>query len=547
MEKILARRFDPFNFSAIPGFPNVVPSLDEWDDYFPIFGKCEKDNPAQHLSEFHELMHQWEIHHEDVLLNMFMFSLAGDARKWYHSLPPASISSLNGFHAAFTAYCQRLYPPELICHNCCEGYHNSIQEKVASDVSCGEDPDDLGQKSFLSPPHLSASEECYGSDEVPREEDGALSKLMEQVKYLSAQLEGLKYEDCAEDFPALEAEALSNSFEEIVEDLLDELASTPDELAASDQNHEEIVVEEDCSLFLHEISHDVFTFGVEAEERGIAPFLQVGEALFPPDFDDYLEEEQQNPTSPFSCQSSQTTYDSYGSESELDMLGSQEQVAEPYPLLAKENYHKDIIHLGLSEDAEQYEEGQNLPRGPIYDGYKSNPEESQEEGREPEEQSALCSDPVSKQIHPMVPIYDEYESDPGETEPGEQSISCPELVSEQPPPENNEPTSTVHHQPVLIRVIQPQVNNCVAEEAACRQFSEIRRSLYDPVGEYMEWHVSYALEPPCFISTSACKEELKSVTILLSRLHQLLMIIDRRKELPFRKLLDWIWWKFAFT
>jgi hypothetical protein len=94
MEEILARRFAPFNFSAIPGFPNVVPSMDEWGDYLPRFREREEDNPAQHLSEFHELMHQWEIHHEDVLLKMFMFSLAGDARKWYHSLPPASISSL---------------------------------------------------------------------------------------------------------------------------------------------------------------------------------------------------------------------------------------------------------------------------------------------------------------------------------------------------------------------------------------------------------------------------------------------------------------------
>ena len=58
--------------------------------------------------------------------------------------------------------------------------------------------------------------------------------------------------------------------------------------------------------------------------------------------------------------------------------------------------------------------------------------------------------PVSKQIHPMVPIYDEYESDLGETKPEEQNISCPELVSEQPSPENNEPTSAIHHQPVLM-------------------------------------------------------------------------------------------------
>jgi hypothetical protein len=68
-------------------FPNVVPTPDEWGDFLPIFREHKDDSPVEHLREFHELMHQWEIHHEDVLLNMFMFSLAGDAREWYHSLP----------------------------------------------------------------------------------------------------------------------------------------------------------------------------------------------------------------------------------------------------------------------------------------------------------------------------------------------------------------------------------------------------------------------------------------------------------------------------
>ena len=104
MEKILARRFAPFNFFAIPGFPNVVPSPNEWGDYLPRFREREEDDPAQHLCEFHELMHQWEIQHEDVLLKMVMFALAGDARKWYHYLPPASISSLIVFHASFTTF-----------------------------------------------------------------------------------------------------------------------------------------------------------------------------------------------------------------------------------------------------------------------------------------------------------------------------------------------------------------------------------------------------------------------------------------------------------
>jgi hypothetical protein len=63
----------------------------------------------------------------------------------------------------------------------------------------------------------------------------------------------------------------------------------------------------------------------------------------------------------------------------------------------------------------------------------------------------------------------------------------------------------------------------------------------------MEWHFSYALKPPYFIPTPAYKEELMGVTVLLSRLHHLLMIIDRRKELLSRKLLEWLWWKFSFT
>jgi hypothetical protein len=238
-------------------------------------------------------------------------------------------------------------------------------------------------------------------------------------------------------------------------------------------------VEEYCSLFLHDISHDVFTFGIEKKERGIVPFLQVGEALFPPNFDDYLEEEQQNSTSPFADQNSQPFYDSYESCSELETQDFQEQ---------------------------------SFPTGPVYDDYESDLGESQVEEKEPEDQYSLYS----------------------------------KLVSEQPPPEVIEPTSFIHS-PALIRDIRPHVNNCAAEEAACHQFSENCHSFYDLVNEYMEWHFPYALEPPYFISTPSCKEELKSVTVLLSRLHHLLMIIDIRKELLPRKLLEWLWWKSSFT
>ena len=51
--------------------------MDEWGDFLPRFGEHRDDNPAEHLLEFHELMHQWGIHHEDVLMKMFIFSLVG--------------------------------------------------------------------------------------------------------------------------------------------------------------------------------------------------------------------------------------------------------------------------------------------------------------------------------------------------------------------------------------------------------------------------------------------------------------------------------------
>jgi hypothetical protein len=139
MEKILARRFSPFNFSIFPGFPNIVPIVDEWGDYFPIFRERKEDNPARHIHEFHELMHQWEIHHEDVLMNMFMFSLDEDAHEWYRSLPPTSISSLEQFHAAFNAHCQRYYSSKLIYHNCCEEYRDGVQDIIHTCESCEDE------------------------------------------------------------------------------------------------------------------------------------------------------------------------------------------------------------------------------------------------------------------------------------------------------------------------------------------------------------------------------------------------------------------------
>jgi hypothetical protein len=241
-------------------------------------------------------------------MNMFMFSLAGDAREWYHSLPHASISSLGEFHVAFNAHCQKFYPSELICHSCCEGYNDYFQDRAASYAGCEDESDDLDHKSVLSHPYSSTSEEsCMDEDE---EEEEALSEPMEMVKSLSADLEELKaehecclFEENAEDFPSLEEDVLGSSIEYDVEDLMTVEALHP------------------------------------------APVVSC--------FDDYSYEEQQSPTSQIDDQrSNQPVYDNYESDFELDMQDIQEHTTDPYPLFLKGDYREEISHPRPAEDTE---------------------------------------------------------------------------------------------------------------------------------------------------------------------------------------------------
>ena len=102
---VLVRRFVPLNFLAIPSFPNLVPHIDEWKHFLLRFRGDKDDHPAKHLIEFHDLVHFMGVSHEDALMKMFVYSLDGDVRKWYQSLPASTISSLKEFHEIFNHYC----------------------------------------------------------------------------------------------------------------------------------------------------------------------------------------------------------------------------------------------------------------------------------------------------------------------------------------------------------------------------------------------------------------------------------------------------------
>jgi hypothetical protein len=94
MEAILVGRFSPLNFSAISSYPHPMPQIDEWKDLLPRFYEGENDNPIEHVLEFHALMQQLDIQHEEIHMKLFMYSLEGYAHIWYHSLKISSVSSL---------------------------------------------------------------------------------------------------------------------------------------------------------------------------------------------------------------------------------------------------------------------------------------------------------------------------------------------------------------------------------------------------------------------------------------------------------------------
>jgi hypothetical protein len=105
-------------FQVILGFPNPAPSFSECANFLPIFSGKEEDNLAQHLVKFHQCIDQLDVYHEDSLMKMFIYSLDGDAQKWFWSLPASSISSLKEFHATFNKYCKRYYSTDTLLKDC---------------------------------------------------------------------------------------------------------------------------------------------------------------------------------------------------------------------------------------------------------------------------------------------------------------------------------------------------------------------------------------------------------------------------------------------
>jgi len=142
MNQILAKKYAFCDFSKIVGFPNLVPSRDEWERSIPIFRGEYWEVPTEHLLDFHDFIHRLEIVHEDVQIKLFRYSLEGIALDWCRSLPKASSNSLVDFHAAFHVFCKDQFPNAFLYPECCHEF--SLLNK---DSDCHEGYAEIGDTS----------------------------------------------------------------------------------------------------------------------------------------------------------------------------------------------------------------------------------------------------------------------------------------------------------------------------------------------------------------------------------------------------------------
>lgn len=92
-------RYKPFSFNGIQGFPNSVPT--KVREYLPKFTGKGSKSARRHLQEFYDLMGDFEINQEDILMKFFVQSLKEDARVWFSYLPLCSIFSWDELKLAF--------------------------------------------------------------------------------------------------------------------------------------------------------------------------------------------------------------------------------------------------------------------------------------------------------------------------------------------------------------------------------------------------------------------------------------------------------------
>lgn len=92
-------RYKAISFDNICGYPNVMPP--KIRDKIPKFSGEKSESANEYLQEFVDVIGEYEIDFEDVVMRLFVQSLKGDERDWFSFLPIASIHCWNELKDAF--------------------------------------------------------------------------------------------------------------------------------------------------------------------------------------------------------------------------------------------------------------------------------------------------------------------------------------------------------------------------------------------------------------------------------------------------------------
>lgn len=74
-------RYRALNFDGIVGYPKLIPP--EMRDKLPIFSGMKHESKKMHLKKFSNLIDDYELDDEDVVIRLCVQSLMGEAREWF--------------------------------------------------------------------------------------------------------------------------------------------------------------------------------------------------------------------------------------------------------------------------------------------------------------------------------------------------------------------------------------------------------------------------------------------------------------------------------
>ena len=94
----LALRFQPIDFSNILGFPNCCDGLADAYNWLPYFYGYYGDLAIWNVKSFLQLIVDFNIFHEDDMMQIFASTFRGEACYWfYQGLPDKCITSFPSF------------------------------------------------------------------------------------------------------------------------------------------------------------------------------------------------------------------------------------------------------------------------------------------------------------------------------------------------------------------------------------------------------------------------------------------------------------------